>query len=340
MHSCSIMVESMSARNRRLRRWRPGRQHRDVDRLGGEGRPQASGQGRRRPRRRRARGLRPRPRRAGCGADARCAARRGSSARTASVMAGRLSFAIRVATRVIRELSTPVPPVTTNARAVAARRSAGGDPHCRADRLGQVGPRPGAGAPTSAGVVVNTDSMQVYADLRRLSARPSARGGGRGAPPPLRPCRRSGELLGRAFRPRGGDRSSPTLRGAGRLPIFVGGTGLYFRALEEGLSELPPVPDDVRAALRARAEGRPTEDAPRRPGRDATRPARRPCARATVPGVMRALEVFAATGRPDRGRSTARARPGPSPACRSLKLFLAPEREALRRRHRRALRAR
>ena len=35
--------------------------------------------------------------------------------------------------------------------------------------------------------------------------------------------------------------------GQGRLPIFTGGTGMYFKALVQGLSEIPPVPDEVRA---------------------------------------------------------------------------------------------
>ena len=42
--------------------------------------------------------------------------------------------------------------------------------------------------------------------------------------------------------------------------IFVGGTGLYFRALTEGLSDIPPVPETVRAAVRAKAEGRATPE--------------------------------------------------------------------------------
>jgi tRNA dimethylallyltransferase len=42
------------------------------------------------------------------------------------------------------------------------------------------------------------------------------------------------------------------VRGAGKLPIFVGGTGLYFRALTEGLSDMPEVPAGVRDAARAK----------------------------------------------------------------------------------------
>ncbi|MCJ2033444.1 tRNA (adenosine(37)-N6)-dimethylallyltransferase MiaA [Methylobacterium sp. J-068] len=178
------------------------------------------------------------------------------------------------------------------------------------------------------GVVVNTDSMQVYADLRRLSARPSAEEEGQA------PHRLYGHVDGAVNYSAGHFARAATtllgdLRDQGRLPIFVGGTGLYFRALEEGLSDLPPVPDAVRAALRAEAEGRPTEAlhadlAARDPaGAEALRPSDR--AR-----VMRALEILAATGRPIAEFHGART-PGPLAGRPLLKLFLAPERETLRR---------
>ncbi|TXM68141.1 tRNA (adenosine(37)-N6)-dimethylallyltransferase MiaA [Methylobacterium sp. WL69] len=177
------------------------------------------------------------------------------------------------------------------------------------------------------GVVINTDSMQVYADLRRLSARPSA------AEAALAPHRLYGHVDGAINYSAGHFAREATglfaeLREEGRLPIFVGGTGLYFRALEEGLSELPAVPDAVRAAVRTEAEGRPTESlhadlAARDPsGAEALRPSDR--AR-----ILRALEIFAATGRPIASFRGHRM-PGPLAGLPLLKLFLAPEREALR----------
>ncbi|SFH05697.1 tRNA (adenosine(37)-N6)-dimethylallyltransferase MiaA [Methylobacterium gossipiicola] len=177
------------------------------------------------------------------------------------------------------------------------------------------------------GVVINTDSMQVYADLRRLSARPSA------MEEAHVPHRLYGHVDG-AINYSAGHfaREAASLLAdiarEGVLPIFVGGTGLYFRALEEGLSELPPVPEAVRAAIRAQAEGQPTEAlhaalAERDPeGAAALRPSDR--AR-----VMRALEMFAATGRPIAAFHGQRT-PGPLAGLRLLKLFLAPERETLR----------
>ena len=84
---------------------------------------------------------------------------------------------------------------------------------------------------------------------------------------------------------------------AARLPIFVGGTGLYFKALTEGLSAIPPVPEAVRAKVRKEAEGLASADLHGRLGeRDPLTASKlRPSDRQRV---LRALEVFEATGRP------------------------------------------
>jgi len=177
------------------------------------------------------------------------------------------------------------------------------------------------------GVVINTDSMQVYADLRRLSARPSV------SEEADVPHRLYGHVDGGINYSAGHFAREATgllaeIARDGLLPIFVGGTGLYFRALEEGLSDLPPVPEAVRAAIRTRAEGRPTEVlhaelASRDPeGAEILRPSDR--AR-----ILRALEIFAATNRPIAAFHGHRT-PGPLAGLPLLKLFLAPERESLR----------
>jgi len=177
------------------------------------------------------------------------------------------------------------------------------------------------------GVVINTDSMQVYADLRRLSARPSA------AEEATAPHRLYGHVDGAINYSAGHFAREATgllaeVTREGFLPIFVGGTGLYFRALEEGLSDLPPVPDAVRAAVRTGAEGRATEalhadlEARDPQGAETLRPSDR--AR-----ILRALEIFEATGRPIAAFQGHRI-PGPLAGLPLLKLFLAPEREALR----------
>src|SRR5215468_1301196 len=106
------------------------------------------------------------------------------------------------------------------------------------------------------GAIINADSMQVYRDLRIITARPSPAEEAR-VPHLLyghvdaaenysvgRWCVDAAAALAEAER-------------AGRLPILVGGTGLYFKALTRGLAAVPPTPADIRAGVRQRlqAEG-------------------------------------------------------------------------------------
>jgi len=175
------------------------------------------------------------------------------------------------------------------------------------------------------GVVINTDSMQVYADLRRLTARPDPDEEARV------PHRLYGHVDGAVNYSVGhfSRDAAALLQGLdGRLPVFVGGTGLYFRALEQGFSELPPVPEAVRAQVRDAAEGRPTEalhaDLARHDAEGAAR--LRPSDRMRV---MRALEVFFATGRPIASFYGDPV-PGPLAGWNLERIFLAPDREQLR----------
>ena len=179
------------------------------------------------------------------------------------------------------------------------------------------------------GTVINTDSMQVYADLRVLTARPSPE------EERLAPHRLYGNVDGAVnFSVGHFQRQAATLvaeaDAAGRMPVFVGGTGLYFRALDEGLSDLPEVPDAIREAIRAEAEGRPTEALHAwLSARDPESAARlRPSDRMRV---MRALEIFSATGRSIGAFHESR-QPGPLAGRNILRIFLTVEREELRRR--------
>ncbi|MCJ2014590.1 tRNA (adenosine(37)-N6)-dimethylallyltransferase MiaA [Methylobacterium sp. J-076] len=175
------------------------------------------------------------------------------------------------------------------------------------------------------GVVVNTDSMQVYSDLRVLTARPDA------AEEAAVPHRLYGHVDGATNYSLGHfarDVAALLDSLGGRLPVFVGGTGLYFRALEQGFSELPPVPEEIRAEIRREAEGRPTEAlhadlALRDPGGAARL---RPSDRMRV---MRALEILAATGRPIASFYGDPV-PGPLAGLNLKKIFLAPDRALLR----------
>lgn len=177
------------------------------------------------------------------------------------------------------------------------------------------------------GVVVNADSMQVYADLRVLTARPTAE------EETSLPHRLYGHVDGAvnysAMRYAAEVGALLTeLRASGRLPILVGGTGLYFKALTDGFSAMPPVPDAVRAAFRERADGVATEALHAELAtRDPEMAARlRPSDRMRI---MRAIEVHLATGRSLAAFQGAR-EPGPLAGIETLRLFVSPEREAVR----------
>ncbi len=92
------------------------------------------------------------------------------------------------------------------------------------------------------GTIINADSMQVYEGWRVLTARPSREDEAR-APHKLygHIAQEAEYSVGHWLR-----EIAPLLSGAAR-PIIVGGTGLYFAALTEGLAEIPPTPDAVRA---------------------------------------------------------------------------------------------
>ena len=172
------------------------------------------------------------------------------------------------------------------------------------------------------GVVINADSMQVYRDLRVLTARPS----------PEEEARAPHVLYGHvdaAHRYSVGEwlrDARRTLEQAWReacVPIFTGGTGLYFRALEEGLADIPPVPEAVRQQVAAWAEQ----------GTEALRQHARDLALREIPHdrqrLVRALEVRLASGR-ELSAFHGTERPALPPDARIIRIFIAPEREWLR----------
>ena len=100
------------------------------------------------------------------------------------------------------------------------------------------------------GVIVNADSMQVYRDARILTARPND------ADMAKAPHRLYGHVPAREAYSTGRFQSDAAsvlaeIHKSGRTPIFVGGTGLYFTALTDGLSDMPVIPASVRTAARA-----------------------------------------------------------------------------------------
>ncbi len=174
------------------------------------------------------------------------------------------------------------------------------------------------------GEIVNADALQLYRDLRVLSARPT----------PQEEARLPHHLFGVADAAEGwsvgrwlaaATRVLQAIEARGRPAIVVGGTGLYFRALTQGLAALPPVPAAVRLRIQAhfevlgeagfRAELRTVD----------------PAAEARIsPGdrqrLIRALEVHAATG---RALSDWQADAAPAFAQAFQALVLEPPRDAL-----------
>lgn len=178
------------------------------------------------------------------------------------------------------------------------------------------------------GTVINADSMQVYRELEILTARPGTAELSR-APHRLYGVMSASEPCSAARWRELALAEIEMSHGAGRLPVLVGGTGLYLRALLDGLSPIPEVPPEVRAAARNRmaALGGPAFHA-ELARRDPVMAAR------LAPGdrqrLVRAWEVLEATGRSlaDWQAEPARADPD-APRLTPLCLVLEPPRAAV-----------
>ena len=146
------------------------------------------------------------------------------------------------------------------------------------------------------GAVINADSMQVYRDLHVLTARPGAADEAR-APHVLYGYRDGAEACTAAAWAADAADEITKCREAGRLPVVVGGTGMYLKTLMEGLSVIPDIPADVKqAGRRLRLEqgndalyddlkAKDPEGAARLKPKDRQR-------------ILRAWEVVTATGKP------------------------------------------
>jgi tRNA dimethylallyltransferase len=176
------------------------------------------------------------------------------------------------------------------------------------------------------GTVVNVDSMQVYRDLRIVTARPSA------AEEAQVPHRLYGHVPAAEAYSAGrfvADVAAvlPEIRAEGRVPILVGGTGLYFSALFDGLSPIPAIAPEIRSHWRAEAV---------RIGADALHdllrlrdPETAARLRPSDPQrIVRALEVLDQTG---RSLADWQREPGCPllDASSTIRLVLAPPREAV-----------
>ncbi|WP_137389366.1 tRNA (adenosine(37)-N6)-dimethylallyltransferase MiaA [Rhodoligotrophos defluvii] len=177
------------------------------------------------------------------------------------------------------------------------------------------------------GVVINADAMQVYRDLAILTSRPSPEDMAT-APHRLYGHVQAEETYSAARWLAEAEAAISTAWDEERLPVVVGGTGLYFRALEQGLAEIPPIPDAIRrkwrealaeqgsAALHVVLAARDPETAAALRPSDGQR-------------VVRALEVLDATG---TGLSRWQARGHGArllQAARVTRLILSPDRQRL-----------
>ena len=143
--------------------------------------------------------------------------------------------------------------------------------------------------------IINADSMQVYREMQVLTARPSIE--------EVKQCPH--ELYGHVS---AGDEYNvgrwlsevqaaiANAKNAGQIPILVGGTGLYFKCLTEGIADIPDIPEDIRKAVRERHEAEGTYAC--HAALKAIDPQAYQRLEATDPQrVLRALEVYEASGR-------------------------------------------
>ncbi len=173
--------------------------------------------------------------------------------------------------------------------------------------------------------VINADALQVYRDLVVLTARPRPEEIG-DVPHRLYGVLDAGDACTAGRWREMALAEIAAAQAAGRLPVMVGGTGLYIRALTEGIAPTPQVPPEIRAGVRARlraesaaalhaelAQRDPAMASQLRPG-DGQR-------------VARALEVLLATGRSLRDFQRQTAAP---PELAFTTLVLLPPAEAAR----------
>lgn len=175
------------------------------------------------------------------------------------------------------------------------------------------------------GEIINADSMQVYGDLRIVTARPSVEEEGRA------PHHLYGHVSADTVYSTGQWLTDATLaigqvQARGKVPVILGGTGLYFRALTEGFVEVPDIPDDIRAATRAEVDEIGPVAAHQRLRE--VDPAWAAQVHENDPQrIARGLEVFRATGRP---LTEWQAAPAEAPDLGSVaKFVLEPDRDWL-----------
>jgi tRNA dimethylallyltransferase len=176
----------------------------------------------------------------------------------------------------------------------------------------------------TGGVIVNADAMQVYADLRVLTARPTPAEEA-SAPHRLYGVVDAAEAYSAGKWQRAALSALNAIWAEDRLAIVVGGTGLHFAALTEGLAPAPDIPPDITRAARAEAGADPAAAHARLALVDPFAAAR--ISPTDAVRIARALEVHDATGAP-LSALQAETRP-PLEAGLWAGIALAPPREGL-----------
>ncbi len=141
------------------------------------------------------------------------------------------------------------------------------------------------------GVVVNADSAQVYRDLRVLSARPSVEEEAQ-APHRLFGHVDGADSYSAAAWARDATAAIDAAHETGKMPVLVGGTGLYLRTLIDGIAPVPDIDPAIRAEVRALPLEQATAMLHRLDPPAATR-----LNPADTTRITRALEVVRSTGR-------------------------------------------
>lgn len=103
------------------------------------------------------------------------------------------------------------------------------------------------------GVIINSDSMQVYRDLRVITARPSVEDEAM-APHRLYGYLDAMDVSSAASWAEDGMREIEAAWAQGQMPIVIGGTGMYFKTLLDGMAVIPNIPDDIRIEVRRRCD--------------------------------------------------------------------------------------
>lgn len=175
------------------------------------------------------------------------------------------------------------------------------------------------------GTIINADSMQVYRDLRILTARPSDADEER-LPHLLYGVRAAEEGGSAAWWREEALHAMATSHDRGRLPILTGGTGLYLEALVHGIAEVPTPPPSAREEARRRLaeQGSAALHAALAKVDPATAHRLHP---SDGQRIARAWEVWCGTG---RGLASWQNRRGPAAPWQFVVIRLDPPRETLR----------